>query len=39
VLRRLYGIGEIDSDLASEFADRFAQLVMHGIAAPGGASS
>jgi TetR/AcrR family transcriptional regulator len=39
VLRRLYGIDEIDSDLAREFADQFAELVMHGIAAPRDASS
>ena len=39
VLRRLYGIDEIDPDLAREFADRFAELVMHGIAAPRDASS
>ncbi len=39
VLRRLYGIDEIDSDLAREFADQFAALVMHGIAAPRVASS
>ena len=39
LLRRLYGIDEIDTDLAREFADRFAELVMHGIAAPRDASS
>jgi AcrR family transcriptional regulator len=39
VLHRLYGLDEIDGELAREYADRFAELVMHGIAAPGGASS
>lgn len=39
VLRRLYDIDEIDTDLAREYADHFAELVMHGIAAPRGASS
>ena len=39
VLRRLYEIDEIDSELAREYADRFAELVMHGIAAPRDASS
>jgi TetR/AcrR family transcriptional regulator len=39
LLRRLYGIDEIDTDLAREYADRFAELVMHGIAAPRDASS
>ncbi len=39
VLSRLYGIDEIDGDLAREFADQFAELVMHGIGAPRGASS
>jgi AcrR family transcriptional regulator len=34
MLRRLYDIDEIDADLAREFADHFAALVMHGIAAP-----
>ena len=39
VLRRLYGIDDIDADVAREFADHFAALVMHGIAAPGEVSS
>ena len=39
VLRRLHDIDEIDPDLAREYADQFAALVMHGIAAPRGASS
>ena len=39
ILRRLYGIDEIDADVAREFADHFAALVMHGIAAPREASS
>jgi AcrR family transcriptional regulator len=39
VLRRLYGIDEIDADMARGFADHFAELVMHGIAATREAAS
>ena len=39
VLRRLFDIDEIDTEVAREFADQLAALVMHGIAAPREASA
>ena len=37
IIRRLYGIEEIGAELAREFADRTAELILHGIATSGGA--
>lgn len=37
IIRRLYGIEEIGAEMAREFADHTAELILHGIAAPGGA--
>jgi AcrR family transcriptional regulator len=39
IVRRLYGIEEIDAEMAREFADRTAELILYGIAVPGGAKA
>jgi AcrR family transcriptional regulator len=37
IIRRLYGIEEIGAELAREFAEQTAELILHGITASGGA--